>query len=376
MKILAPSFFRISKSTLAGVSIGLILWLSVLLLGGIFQLADRSRYLAGGSISDFHFDRTSFADLIFGLSPVVEPVFVCINILLLLALCRKLILVYSLHKSQVLILYAIGFAPFRLLFRSYASKELLFSITTASIIIYFLSRSILVVKSSNKLGVYRSSTFHVVPLLLILFLVSAVIRPFYAVLLLIPSILLLPSGFISSHSRKLLLLAIALLGSISLFFIIYHPYFYELLINMMHGYFLIDGRDASSTRLDYILPASSSEFLVSFIASIHQSLLGPFVHEVFQRPHLIFVYAEGLFFVFVFLLMIRNTFSFKSGVYLSSRLSSVLLISLLYLLFVFYIFSAINYMGGIRFQSSSVPILLLLYSLSCSILNSKQFQPS
>ena len=82
------------------------------------------------------------------------------------------------------------------------------------------------------------------------------------------------------------------------------------------------------------------------------------------------IFLEGVFFVYFFGLILGGLISPARLRILSSRVFVIILLSLLYILFVYYIFSAINFMGGIRFQSCSIPILLYIYSFSASVYNS------
>lgn len=356
---------HLKKTTVNGILVGLALWTTVLFLANKLQLSDRERYLRGGwgDHSTLDLSRTSIVDSIFGLNPLVEPILVLISTLLLIKLSQKLFSFYNLYPKEKLILYAFAFTPFRLLFRSYASKELLFALFCELFIVTLLNSEVLFSPLHKRFSIFHPSVFLYWSTLISSFLFCMLLRPFYGILLFIPFFLAFPFKNLSTFSARKLLLFCTISGITFLCFLLFSPYF-DVLTQFMKNYFLIDGANSNSTRLAYQAPDLASDFIFKFFSAIAQPLIGPYISEVSERPILIFLFLEGIFCVYFFFLILKAMLSIKHAKILSANLLLILSLSLTYILFVFYIFSIINFMGGIRFQSSSVPILMYIYAYS------------
>jgi hypothetical protein len=358
----------IKKNFCIALLISIVAYLSLTPLGNVFVLGDRNRYLASQPSSYSLFDRTALTDSIFSLSPIVEPLLLFANIYFCLKLCSALTLVFSLSKIQKVLLYIACFLPFRLLFRSYASKELLFSLAAEILIILLVTRPVTIWRQNLSFNIKILPSILALAIISIL-LLCLLLRPFYAILLFMPILASVPIYRASRVSRKRFLAAAVVLSVFILILLLYTPGSYETLVSFMTAYFLVDGASASSTRIGYQFPSGITEFILVFLRSSFQSLIGPTYDEIMARPFLVLVSLEGLILTGLFLWILSNMYLSPNMKIMSAPLSSAIALALLYLLFVFYIFSSINYMGGIRYQSASMPIILYLYSLSCGIKN-------
>ena len=353
-----------------GIFVATALWLVVVYLSNLLQLSDRSRYLLGSSQSSISlFNRTQLTEFVFGFSSLVEPFLVVISILLLISLCRRLIYFFQLLGRQQFILYLAAFAPFRLLFRSYASKELLFTLACETLLIYLLSSHFIQGRISFSLRFNPRRLIYSLLVPALSLLACFLLRPFYAIILFVPFMISLSFRYVSPRALRNLLIIFLLCGLLLLFILLFSPN-YHFLASFMNDYFLIDGANANSTRLSYEIPDNGLSFILAFFSSLFQPLIGPYLSEVIERPLLLLIFLEGVFFVYFFGLILGGLLSPARLRILSSRVFVILLLSLLYILFVYYIFSIFNFMGGIRFQSCSIPILLYIYAFSASIYNS------
>lgn len=360
------------KNNVIGILVATAILSVVTRISNLLQLSDRSRYLQGSSNSANNpFSRTEFTEFLFGLSPLTEPILVLISILLLFRLCQRLIESFQLLGRQQSILYLVAFAPSRLLFRSYASKELLFTIFCQLLLLYLLSLNFSKVKLALSFRFKPSRSLYPVLYLGLLLFPCFLLRPFYAAIFVVPLLISFPQRYFSPRTSRNLLITLLLSGSLFLCLVLLTPN-YHLLARFMNGYFLIDGANANSTRLFYEIPDNGLSFIRAFLGSLLQPLIGPYLSEVIDRPLLFVIFLEGIFFVYFFGLILGCLISPARTRILSSSAFTILFLSLLYILFVYYIFSIINFMAGIRFQSCSVALLLYLYSYSANIYNSSR----
>ena len=365
---------KLSKDILIASTVATLFLVFVNLAAGQLVLSDRNRYVTADITSLSGFDRTSLADFVFGLSPLVEPILSFLNILLLLLLCKLLSRSFGLLACQRYLLYATAFLPFRLLFRSFASKELLFSLASEIFLITILSSASLSFGSVRRVNFLlpahvqnRSLPLVCYMLLISAFLLCLVLRPFYAVMLLIP--FLLSSSFISLslRLRRSIVLAAVLLAASALLYTFFALNYFDAIVSLMESYFLIDGANSTSLRAHYVSPSTPLDFIFQFASSFPMFLLGPSLPDILSRPFLIFLFLEGVFLILLLASGFFNLFVLRTQKLLSSRLSISFALVMFYILFVFYIFSAINFMGGIRFQSCMSPLILYLYAYTCSL---------
>ena len=365
---------KLSKDILIASTVATLFLVFVNLAAGQLVLSDRNRYVTAEITSLSGFDRTSLADFVFGLSPLVEPILSFLNILLLLLLCKLLSRSFGLLACQRHLLYATAFLPFRLLFRSFASKELLFSLASEIFLITILSSASLSSGSVRRVNFLlpahvqnRSLPLVCYMLLISAFLLCLVLRPFYAVILLIP--FLLSSSFISLslRVRRSIVLAAVLLAASALLYTFFALNYFDDIVSLMESYFLIDGANSTSLRAHYVSPSTPLDFIFQFASSFPMFLLGPSLPDILSRPFLIFLFLEGVFLILLLASGFFNLFVLRTQKLLSSRLSISFALVMFYILFVFYIFSAINFMGGIRFQSCMSPLILYLYAYTCSL---------
>lgn len=365
---------KLSRDILLASAIAAPLLIFVSFGAGQLVLSDRNRYVSADIGSLTGFDRTSLADFVFGLSPFVEPILSFLNILLLLLLCKILSRSFRLIACQRYLLYITAFLPFRLLLRSFASKELLFSLASEIFLITILSSTSLFsasVHRGDSLFVahdqHRSSPLFDCALLIATFFLCLLIRPFYAVILLIPFLLSSPFISLSLRLRRSIVLVAVLLAASALVYTFFALNYFQAIVTLMENYFLIDGANSTSLRAYYVSPSTPLDFIFQFASSFPMSLLGPSLSDIRARPFLIFLFLEGAFLILLIVSGFLNLFYLRTLKLLSARLSLTLFLVTLYILFVFYIFSAINFMGGIRFQSSMTPLLLYLYACTCSL---------
>ena len=365
---------KLSKDILIASTVATLFLVFVNLAAGQLVLSDRNRYVTADITSLSGFDRTSLADFVFGLSPLVEPILSFLNILLLLLLCKLLSRSFGLLACQRYLLYATAFLPFRLLFRSFASKELLFSLASEIFLITILSSASLSFGSVRRVNFLlpahvqnRSLPLVYYMLLISAFLLCLLLRPFYAVILLIP--FLLSSSFISLslRLRRSIVLAAVLLAASALLYTFFALNYFDDIVSLMESYFLIDGANSTSLRAHYVSPSTPLDFIFQFASSFPMFLLGPSLPDILSRPFLIFLFLEGVFLILLLASGFFNLFVLRTQKLLSSRLSISFALVMFYILFVFYIFSAINFMGGIRFQSCMSPLILYLYAYTCSL---------
>jgi hypothetical protein len=365
---------KLSKDFLLASTIAAPLLIFVSLAAGQLVLSDRNRYVSAEISSLTGFDRTSLVDFVFGLSPFVEPILSFFNIFLLLLLCRLLSRSFRLIPRQRYLLYITAFLPFRLLFRSYASKELLFSLASEIFLITILSSASLFSGSVRRdTSIFpahvqhRGNPLFDYALLISTFLLCLLIRPFYAVILPIPFLLSSSSVSLSLRLRKSIVLAAVVLAASGLLYTFFALNYFHAIVALMENYFLIDGANSTSLRAHYASPSAPLDFIFQFASSFPMSLLGPSPSDIRARPFLIFLFLEGAFLILLMVSGFFNLFVLRTQRLLSAHLSLALALLSFYILFVFYIFSAINFMGGIRYQACMTPLLLYLYAYTCSL---------
>jgi hypothetical protein len=364
-------------------SLAIFLSLSYDFLGSYLTLADRGLYIEGTrpeltSLSELN--RTLLVSYIFTFFPrITEFLFASLSLYLQLILVQQLARSFCLAKQYRLLLLIVSFLPIRLLFRTIASKELVFSLCVQVMLLALIQYVNRLLKSASTssllLPVFRTGLAINIQsigslVLPVLFIASFSLRPFYACLIPIATYHVLAVARMKPFMR-LILHGASLLVALTLFmfFIANADSLFADLQSLLNRYFFVDGASASTTRLTVSIPRSLMDLVVQFLSEPFQSILGPTLGEVISYPKTAIYWAEGSFLVCVFIYsLFRVSYRFFASSLTFETLidQAFLLFSLLWLLFVYHIFSFINFAGGVRFQSASIPLLVFFLAFSFS----------